>query len=362
MSSELYYVWLSRAMGCASPKLKKILDIYSEPEEFYKDRNKYTRCSFLTKANRARIERTDLDKCKEIIGWCGEYNNKILCYNSPLYPQKLKDIYNPPAVLYYAGDISCLSGTKCVGIVGTRHASSYCFDITRTIAERLAGRGFVVISGCAAGIDTAAHKGAIESGRTVAVLGTPLERDYPKGSYLMKRDIIKKGGLVITEYPPKSSVNKGNFPIRNRIIAALSDVLAVTQAGEGSGALITASAAIDMGKEIFCLPPADIESECYSGVKSYLRQGAKPLLGVQDILNYFSIEDMPENDNYSVNRKKLEDVSENAKMVYNALDTPLNEDALVEKLHVGVAIILQAETELELKGLIKHVGGVLKRA
>lgn len=180
------------------------------------------------------------------------------------YPQHLKQIYKPPIVLYYYGDISLLdSYSKNVSIVGSRDNSEYGERITTEIASGLASRGYVIVSGLARGIDGIAHSSAIKAGgKTIAVLGSGIDYCYPYENIDLYNE-IKKNHLVISEYPGNMAPQPGLFPIRNRIIAGLSKTLVVTEAGQYSGSGITAALAMRGNTDVMCVPyPAGIKSQC----------------------------------------------------------------------------------------------------
>lgn len=179
---------------------------------------------------------------------------KILEIGDKLYPKKLLDIYNPPKKLYIMGNLEILSDFG-IGIVGTRDASEYGKNITKSLAYGLAKKGINVISGMAKGIDTAAHRGALlAKGKTIAVLGGGFNNIYPKENIELFKNILDRGGAVITEYEENVQAIPENFPKRNRIISGLSSGIVVTEAKERSGSLITADLALEQGKEVFAVP------------------------------------------------------------------------------------------------------------
>ncbi len=179
---------------------------------------------------------------------------KILEIGDKLYPKKLLDIYNPPKKLYIMGNLEILSDFG-IGIVGTRDATEYGKNITKSLAYGLAKKGINVISGMATGIDTAAHRGALlAKGKTIAVLGGGFNHVYPKENMELFKNILDGGGAVVTEYEENMQAIAKNFPKRNRIISGLSSGIVVTEAKERSGSLITADLALEQGKEVFAVP------------------------------------------------------------------------------------------------------------
>lgn len=201
------------------------------------------------------------------------------------YPRYLKEIYDPPKSIYVLGDKNLLNKTG-IAIVGSRNATKYGKQMSSKIAKELAEKGINIISGLAIGIDEYAHMGALQqkNGKTIAVLGSGIDQLYPKQNIELARKIIKSGGCIISEYPIGTRPDKKNFPQRNRIISALSQGIFIVEAGEKSGALITAEFGLEHGKEIFALP-GDITKEQSKGCNLLIKDGAKLVLSSQDILD-----------------------------------------------------------------------------
>ncbi len=199
------------------------------------------------------------------------------------YPEKLRHIYAPPAKLYLLGDENILNKPS-IAIIGCRQASDYGKKVAFRFAYELAKQGIVVISGLARGIDTCGHLGAVKAnGQTIAVLGSGFGHIYPTENKGLCRDIIQKGGAIVTEYEPKSKPEKMHFPARNRLISGLSDGVLVVEAKEKSGTLITVDYALDQGKDVFIIP-GNITSQNSNGTNSLIQQGAKLVTKVEDIL------------------------------------------------------------------------------
>lgn len=201
------------------------------------------------------------------------------------YPKQLKQIYNPPLKLYILGNKELLKQTG-VAIVGARNATEYGKKISEQISKQLSEVGINIISGLALGIDTYAHLGTLQEnsiGKTIAVLGSGLDKIYPKENIELARCIIKSGGCLVSEYPVGTSANKLNFPQRNRIISGLSKGVLVVEAGEKSGSLITADFALEQGREVFAIP-GDINKENSKGTNELIKQGAKIVTSYIDII------------------------------------------------------------------------------
>jgi DNA processing protein len=213
---------------------------------------------------------------------------KTLGRRSRLYPPLLAELHDPPAAIHVRGDTEVLA-EPAVAIVGARSCSSYGTGVARELARELARAGVVVVSGLARGIDGEAHRGTLEGGgRTVAVLGCGIDRDYPRShSELARR--IREHGAVVSEYPPGVEPAPWRFPARNRIIAGLCAATVVVEARERSGALITADFALELGRDVFAVP-GEITSALSAGTNDLLRQGAAPLLSAGDVLEALGLE------------------------------------------------------------------------
>ncbi len=209
----------------------------------------------------------------------------IVTYIDKLYPEKLKHISKPPAVLFVDGDATILADTVFTGIVGARKSDMYGTRMAETIALEIGQTGAGIISGGARGIDSASHRGALRSkAPTVAVLGCGLDVCYPPENKKLFREIASSGGAVVSEFPFGTPANAYNFPQRNRIIAALSTALVVVRAAYKSGSLITASRALEMGVSVFAVP-GNIDDNLSSGTNALIRDGANILLSPMDVID-----------------------------------------------------------------------------
>ena len=210
----------------------------------------------------------------------------------PVYPALLKEIRDYPKELYYIGDPKLLE-EKCVSIVGSRKTNQYGRSTAYSFGKALGQRGITVVSGMAVGIDTCAHEGALqEKGNTAAVLACGLDLCYPPRTRELKGK-IESAGIVLSEYPPGTAAQRYYFPQRNRIISGLSPLTVVVQAGNRSGALITAELAADQGRDVGAVP-GNIDSEYNLGSNKLLREGAFALTGVQDLLEASGVSVMSE--------------------------------------------------------------------
>lgn len=224
-------------------------------------------------------EKIDPKQLEEVIA---KNKDNFITLISNDYPLKLKNIYKPPFVLFYKGDKNLLydKGVN-IGVVGSRKHTEYGKKVTEKLVKDLVDRKVTIISGLAKGIDSISHNIALDNnGKTIAVLGNGLDVYYPNENKKLQ-DRIADNGLLISEYPCFKDASKENFPKRNRIIAALSDGILVTEANNRSGSMITVSRALEMGKEIFCVPN---EIDKGSGCNTLIKEGAKLVETVNDIL------------------------------------------------------------------------------
>lgn len=273
------------------------------------------------------------------------------------YPQKLRDIANPPRQLYCTGDISLLR-KKSVSVVGSRKYTMYGKQMAILIGRTIGRTGIPVVSGLANGIDTFAHEGTLrEGGKAIVVLGTGIGNIYPAGNKLLYKKIAETG-LVISEYPPSFPGAGYSFPARNRIISALCDSLIVVEAGVRSGALITAGMAVDQGKTVYAVP-GNINSQFSLGTNLLIRDGATPLIIVDDVLSDMGMEVGNEEDDTS---SKHFGPDENTVLECLKKRNGCNVNELAHELNKKPASVNAILTVLEIKGAIITCGGEIHLA
>jgi DNA processing protein len=275
-----------------------------------------------------------------------------LARTDPAFPHGLAAIFDPPPGLFLRGAAALdLLDAPAVAVVGARSCSPYGRHVARMLASELAAAGLVVVSGMARGIDGEAHRGALEAGgRTVAVLGCGVDRDYPAAHRELARQICERG-LVVSEYAPGVEPAPWRFPARNRVIAGLAAVTIVVEARERSGALITADLALEEGREVFAVP-GEITSALSAGTNRLLGIGAAPLTGVEDVLRTFGIEQA---------EAPHPDLSERAARVLARLrDTPAGADELTHSTDLDAGALAAALSELEVAGLVTEAAGVYR--
>ena len=282
-------MWLNEIFGTANPRKWEATSRFDTIEECY-DALTHGDLYGLTYGETVKVQNVDLGNCERIIEYCLKNNINMYCYESEGFPQRLREIYNPPAVIYAkhnGASLDFLDDNVTVAVVGSRKITDYYLAVTEEISGQLATAGIIVASGFAVGADTAAHKSAIEKGgKTVAVLGTGIDFDYPKGTMDFKK-IIAENGAVISEYPPDHVPMGNDFKARNRILSGISNGVLVTQASNKSGSLNTVSHAVSQGKDIFCVPPHDMFNKDFSGVVNLIRDGAVPVFDGRDIIGEY---------------------------------------------------------------------------
>lgn len=281
----------------------------------------------------------------------------LLTYESPTYPPLLRQIPDPPPVLYCLGSL-VESDSIAVAIVGTRHPSAYGSQTAHRLAGDIAQYGATVVSGMAYGIDQAAHNGALAAGgRTIAVLGGGMGKIYPAGSAkLVER--ISEHGAVITEFPYSLPPGKGTFPQRNRIVSGISYSTLVVEAGERSGALITARLALEQNRELLAVP-GPIYSKHSLGPNYLIKTGAKLVQQVEDIVEELPV-DVRERLFTPAMKKEKTPVTEEEELVLSALsvDTPLHIDIIAGHLGMNFSNLSLVLLGLEMKSLVKQLPGM----
>jgi DNA processing protein len=267
------------------------------------------------------------------------------------FPARLRAIHDPPPGLFVRGSAALdLLDRPCVAVVGARACSAYGTAVALAFGRELAAAGVVVVSGMARGVDAAAHRGALDAGDTVAVLGCGIDRDYPRAHAGLAAAIGQRG-LIVSEYPPGVEPAPWRFPARNRIVAGLAEATVVVEARERSGALITADLALDEGREVMVVP-GEITSQLSRGTNALLRLGATPVTCVEDVLSALGIEPRP-----PVQRA----LDVRLSVVRDAVsDAPAGADEIVRQTGLSPAEVSAALAELELLGLVGGADGLYR--
>jgi DNA processing protein len=283
---------------------------------------------------------------------------RIITYFDAFYPALLKEIHSPPIVLYIKGkDIP--PGFSFIAVVGSRHPTHYGLKGAETIGFGLAKRGIGVVSGLAMGIDSAAHAGCLRGGGfTIAVMGTGIDVIYPPESSDLFNEISERG-TILSEFPMGSPPEARNFPIRNRIISGLSKGVVVVEATKKSGSLITASFALEQGRDVFAMP-GSIDSFKSTGTHMLIKQGAKLIENVDDILDEFILKtSQPVEGEFGVMRSSPPpEMDKNEKCIYEAMDEyPRHIDQIVRETGMEARVVLSTLMKMELRGIIKQLPG-----
>ncbi len=285
MNTTDYCLWLVMAFGVANIRIWSLIEHFGTPCEAFNALKSHSD-SLLTDKEKTAVKTTHMEQVEIVMENCSEKGISVISYYDENYPKQLKNIPNPPIVLFIKGDISVFSDL-CITVVGTREPSRYSLTVTEKICIELAKMGVVIVSGFALGVDSIAHRSAIVGGgKTIAVLGCGVDVDYPKENTKSKR-VIQQRGIIISEFLPGTRPIPSNFPKRNRILSGLSMGTLVIEASETSGALITGESALEQGRDLFCIPPADIFDKRYQGVVKYLRDGAIPVFSHLDIIHEY---------------------------------------------------------------------------
>lgn len=288
MEEKIYWVWISMINELNNNQIYKLLEIYKTPKKIWG----------LSKKELKNVLKIDEQIAQKILEYKYNINLEkyikymekrgidIISIQDVKYPSKLKNIYDCPIVIYTKGNQSLLNEFS-IGIIGCRFCSKYGERIAKKISYDLSQKQVCIISGLAKGIDTHAHLGCIKSkGKTIAVLGNGLDDVYPKENEKIAEEIVKTGGLIISEYAIGTKPLKQNFPARNRIISGLSDGIVVIEAKQRSGTFITVDYALEQGKEVFSVP-GNITSIDSAGTNLLIKQGAKLVTCVEDILEEY---------------------------------------------------------------------------
>ncbi|MCL2337045.1 MAG: DNA-processing protein DprA [Firmicutes bacterium] len=301
--------------------------------------------------------RRDLDL--DQVAACLDRNDKpmsLLFYADQDYPAQLKNIYDPPPVLYARGDRNSLHELG-VALVGARRATAYGLSVAEKLARELAASGVVVISGMARGIDTAAHRGALKGGgKTAAVLGCGLDVIYPRENAKLA-DEIAANGVVLSEFPPGSQPEAWHFPVRNRVISGLAKIVVVVEATEKSGALITANVALEQGRDVMAVP-GQITAANSRGTNNLIKQGAAVVLDAADIKAELGLGELfkPQTPEQAGHLQMNEDETLISRLI--AYD-PVAVETLVQKTGLPAGRVLTALMYLEMKGLVRQMPGRL---
>jgi len=283
----LHWIWLAHRSGVSDRVKVNLLRHFRDPEDIYfADGESYRHVEGITKEAVAALDDKDLTFAEAVMESCRRENLHILTFQDAAYPSKLKNIADPPVLLYYKGTLPDFDALPVIGVVGTRKASAYGMQTAKRMGYQIAKCGGIVVSGMAYGIDGMAMSGALTAGEiTVGVLGCGADIVYPLSNRALFRD-VEQYGCILSEFAPGTQPAKWTFPKRNRIISGLSNGVLVVEAPEGSGALITANHALEQGRDVFVVP-GNIDQPGFVGSHRLLRDGATLVSSGWDILSEY---------------------------------------------------------------------------
>ncbi len=354
MDDKQYWVAFNMVRGIGAVRLQALIDHFGDVASAWRGEPQELRQAGLSSKVVERLLEMraglDLEKLWERIGAQGIH---IITWPDEGYPRRLKEIDQPPPVLYARGDF-LPEDDFAVAIVGTRRITPYGRQVTEELAGFLASNGITVISGLARGVDAAAHTSALRAGgRTLAVLGSGVDRIYPPENRSLADQIIARGA-VLSDYPVGTAPEASNFPPRNRIISGLSLAVVVIEAGETSGALITAEFAAEQGREVFAVPGSILAPQS-KGANKLIQNGAQLLLAPQDLLQALNLTRV----SAQKSARQILPADEVEKQLLEALGSePVHVDELRSQTGLPVEKVSAALVMMELKGMVRQVGGM----
>ncbi|MCG2695695.1 DNA-processing protein DprA [Candidatus Parcubacteria bacterium] len=357
MNNIKYWAALSHFPKFGPVRLKKIKKYFADYEHAFN--------ASLSELEQAGIEKNIAEEFAsarisinpdELAERLNKENIKIITVDDANYPKLLLEIYNPPQIIYYKGELE--SGNEfSLAVVGSRKYTSYGKRAAEEIVRDLAKNNLTIVSGLALGIDAIAHSAAVEAhGKTIAVLGSGIDKEsiYPSANRYLAEKIAEFGGAVISEFPLGTQPLRHNFPQRNRIISGISLGVLVVEAGEKSGALITANCALEQNRDVFAVP-GSIYSEASKGPNKLIALGAKPIKNAADIMEAL---DLNQVNAYIDNKKIIPESKEEEKILSCLTREPEHINELVRKTRLDTSIINSALAMMEMKGMVKNLGGM----
>jgi DNA processing protein len=344
---------LLRTPGVGSKTFLKILETHTPAQLFALGSSDLNHLGLNHDIVRA-LKQPDWHNIEADLRWLDSPGNHIIKLNDDCYPAQLKEISDPPPVLFVRGKPEILSHPQ-IAIVGSRNPSSLGLETAFAFAKTLSLQGFVITSGMALGIDAASHQGALAAnGFTIAVAGTGLDRVYPARHLELATQIVDSGALI-SEFPPGTLAKAANFPRRNRIISGLCQGLLVVEAAKESGSLITARFALEHNREVFAIP-GSIHNPLSRGCNALIREGAKLVETTQDILEEFCQYNQLIENNFTNNLQSTLDLEQQT-ILNRVMFSPTSVDKLVEETGMSVEKISSTCLILELHGFVEFKAG-----
>ena len=351
MESLIYWLALHCLPGLGCRRSMKLIDFFGEPKGlFCASQKTLQELGLKAETIQTILSKKWIKDAEEKLKKIEAMGVEIITYSETRYPALLKQIADPPPLLYLKGEAELLN-TPSIAIVGARRASFYGLKIATKLATNLAELGITVVSGLARGIDAAAHKGALQAnGNTIGVLGCGLDIVYPSENQKLYAQVEKQGALI-SEFPLGTPPLSQNFPVRNRLISGLSLGVVVVEAALRSGSLITARLALEQGREVFAVP-GPINNFYSRGTHALIKQGAKLVENVMDVVEELNLSVSKDTSQHS--NIKLDPVSER---ILSLLHTPKYLDEIALNLNENVVELSSILTLLEVQGLVKQLPG-----
>ncbi|HHY13476.1 MAG TPA: DNA-protecting protein DprA [Thermoanaerobacterales bacterium] len=354
-----YLLALNKLPGIGKKRFMSLVEHYSEGKRIWglSKKELLSVPGFTERICDSMIEQRNLVDPNEVISEIDEKGINVVTVFDDDYPFLLKNIYDPPPIIYFKGELPSCPDSISIAVVGSRKPTQYGRYVAEKISKQMALEGITVVSGMAIGVDTFAHKGALSGkGETIAVLGSGLDVPYPKRNIGLMNEIAKNGA-VISEFPLGTQPLPAHFPMRNRIISGLSLGILVVEAGARSGALITADCALEHGREVFAIP-GNITSVNSKGTNRLIKQGAKLVDCLDDILEEFWLIKKDYLNNDKPNDDNNGDLSEDEQMIMqNITGQRITTDYIVNKTGFSPKKVNLILAKLELKGKIKQLPG-----
>ncbi|MFQ5407847.1 MAG: DNA-processing protein DprA [Anaerolineales bacterium] len=354
MGDKQYWVAFNITHGIGPAKLRALIHHFGDLGAAWRAGEAALReCGLDRRAIRSVLAAREQVDLARVMGQLEAAGVQVLTWDDADYPTRLRNVLDAPPVLYVHGGLEP-ADEWAVAIVGTRNASVYGREVTHTLAHALGRAGVTIVSGLARGIDRVAHVAALEAGgRTIAVLGSGVDRVYP-AEHKQLAKAIRESGAVVSDYALGTPPEARNFPPRNRIISGLSLAVVIVEAGERSGALITAEYAADQGREVFAVP-GSILSKRSRGTNRLIRDGVRPVLSAEDILEELNMQLVAE---HKVARAELPANRTEAAIMEHLGAEPLHVDELTVLTSLPVSEVSSTLALLELKGRVRQVGGM----
>ncbi len=383
MKDSVYWIWLQLLFGIGTRRAELFMHYFASPKELYLSIQEGSLATEMLEPGERSAWELSMEQAEALYRRTLDKGCQIVTPDHPQYPPLLQNIYSKPAVLYVRGELNCLENAVAIAMVGTRAYTEYGKQAALTLARDLAGHGAVVVSGLAKGIDTFCHQAALEAGgKSIGVLGCGLDMDYPKGSFPLKT-LLRKNGAVISEFPFGTPPLPAHFPLRNRILSGICQGVLVVEADDNSGSLITATHALEQGRDVFAVP-GSIFSIRQQGTHRLIKDGAKLVESARDVLEEYGytfteknctpmhkftgkvttmIEEVPDTGTQigftqTVDRPLPQGLSPEGEAVLALLGKqPVNVETLAQSSDLEIGALQSALTELEIYGLIKVCPG-----